>query len=458
MADHTRSASQGGVTLQPATAVVVGNMVGTGVFTSLGFQVAGIQSGFVLLFLWFVGGIFALCGALCYGELAAALPRSGGEYHFLSRIYHPAVGFVAGWISVAVGFAAPVALVAMAFGTYLAGIVTVPGLEAEQLALWTSVLLVAVVTGVHLAHIAVGSRFQSVFTTMKVILIVVLIACAFGLGTPQEISFLPGPGDLGLLTSESFAISLVFVMYAYTGWNAATYIVNEVHDPRRTVPRALLLGTAIVMVLYVGLNAAFLFSTPIGAMEGKVEVGLVAAQEILGERGGRVMASLICLGLVSALSAMTWAGPRVAQMMGEDYPVLRFLARRSAAGIPRVAVLWQTAIVFVLLFTASFEQVLVFVELLLLLSSVLTVAGVFWLRWREPDLARPLKAWGYPVTPLLFLAVCAWMMVYVVRERPHEALWGGVIVVAGLLLYVLAGGRRGATEGEDGAESAQDPD
>ena len=431
----------GTVTLVPATAVVVGNMVGTGVFTSLGFQLLGIQSGFVLMALWALGGVCALCGAFCYGELAAALPRSGGEYHFLSRIYHPVAGFLAGWVSVTVGFAAPVALVAMAFGKYFAGIVDVPGMCRSTLALLVSSVLVALVTAVHLLHIGVGSKFQSVFTGLKVGLILVLVGAAFLIGQSQGVSFLPRAGDVDQLFSQPFAVSLVYVMYAYTGWNAATYIVNEVKRPRETVPRALLLGTALVMLLYLGLNAAFLYSTPMAEMAGKEEVGLVAAQSIFGEQGGRIMGGLICVGLVSALSAMTWAGPRVAETIGDDYPALRWLAFKSRAGIPVLAVLWQTGIVYLLLFTSTFEVVLVYIELLLLLSALLTVAGVFWLRWREPELERPIQTWGYPVTPLLFIGVSVWMIVYVAKERPGEALWGVVTLGAGLLLYLLTRGR-----------------
>ena len=423
------------VTLLPATAVVIGNMVGTGVFTSLGFQLAGIQSGFVLMVLWTLGGVCALCGAVCYGELAAALPRSGGEYHLLSRIYHPAVGFLAGWISVTVGFAAPVALVAMAFGTYFAGI---SGVEGTQLPMLMSALLVFVVTAVHLLHIGVGSRFQSVFTSAKVILIVVLIAAAFLIGDSQEVSFLPKAGDWKVMVSNPFAVSLVFVMYAYTGWNAAVYIVDEVDEPRKTVPRALLAGTALVMILYLGLNAAFLYSTPIAEMKGKVEVGLVAAQSIFGDAGGKIMASLICLGLISALSAMTWAGPRVAQRMGEDFHALRVLSITSRSGIPYVAVLWQSAVVYLLLFTSSFEAVLVYVELLLVLFALLTVIGLFWLRIRQPDLERPVKAWGYPVTPAIFIGVSLWMMVYVVRAKPVGALWSLATVAVGGGVYLIA--------------------
>ena len=231
-------------------------------------------------------------------------------------------------------------------------------------------------------------------------------------------------------------------MYSYEGWNAATYIAGEVRNPQRTVPIALLAGTAIVTVSYVLVNAAFLYSTPLSAMEGELKVGLIAGREIFGQRGGDVMAVLIGLGLISSISAMTWAGPRVAEMMGEDYRGLRLLGWKSRHGVPVWAILWQTTIVFVLLLTATFEAVLVFLQFLLLMSSFLTVMGVIVLRVRQPDLPRPYRAWGYPVTPLLFLTMSGFMMFHIVREQAVEALWGFAILGGGLLLYLVA--RRGS--------------
>ena len=440
------SASSRPVTLVPAIAVVVGNMVGTGVFTSLGYQLLDIQSGFVLMVLWVLGGGCALCGAVCYGELAAAFPRSGGEYHLLSRIYHPSLGFLAGWISVTVGFAAPIALGAMAFGTYFSGAMALGGETWPRI---LSVVVVLAVAGIHLRPIELAARFQSVFTALKVIFILVLLLACFLLGERQDVSFLPRQGDLNLLFSPEFAIALVFVMYAYTGWNAATYIVDEVQEPERTVPRALLVGTGIVTLLYLLLNGAFLYSAPMESMAGEMDVAKVAAGHVLGETGGRVMAGLISFGLVSALSAMIWVGPRVAQRMGEDFRGLGVLARKSRSGIPANAIFLQTAVVLVLILTSSFEQVLVYIELLLVLFALVTVAGVFWLRGRQPGLSRPVKAWGYPFTPALFVAVNAWMVVYIIRDKPGETLWGLATLAVGLVVYFLAqrggGGESGTT-------------
>ena len=435
------AASSRPVTLGPAIAVVVGNMVGTGVFTSLGYQLVDIQSGFVLMLLWGLGGGCALCGAVCYGELAAAFPRSGGEYHLLSQVYHPALGFLAGWISVTVGFAAPIALGAMAFGTYFSGALSFEG-EA-----WPMILSVAVVLGVagiHLRPIGLGSRFQSIFTALKVLCIGALIVACFLLGGGQKVSFLPREVDFALVFSAEFAIALVFVMYAYTGWNAATYIVDEVRDPQRTVPRALLVGTALVTVLYIGLNGGFLYSAPVDSMKGEIEVAKVAADHVLGETGGRVMAGLISFGLVSMLSASIWVGPRVAQRMGEDFRGLRLLARKSRSGIPANAVFLQTGVAIALILTSSFEQVLVYIELLLVLFALVTVAGVFWLRINHPDRARPVKAWGYPFTPVFFVAVNIWMVVYIIRDKPEETLWGLATLALGVGVYFLAQRDRGA--------------
>ena len=245
------------VTPVTATALAVANMIGIGVFTSLGFQVKDLPSGFTLLMLWVVGGVIALCGALSYAELATVFPRSGGEYNFLSRIYHRALGFIAGWVSATVGFTAPTALAAMAFGSYFAGVV--PGVPPLALAL----ALVWSIALVHLRGIDRASTFQNVSTFIKVVLIVVFIVAAFALGTPSSISFAPSARDVGHIASPAFAVSLAFVMYSYAGWNAVTYIAGEVRDPQRTLPYSVIVAVVTVTVLYVGLNAVFLYSTPI---------------------------------------------------------------------------------------------------------------------------------------------------------------------------------------------------
>jgi APA family basic amino acid/polyamine antiporter len=427
--------------LYTATAIVAANMIGTGVFTSLGFQIIDLKDGFSISLLWLIGGIAALCGALTYGELGAAMPRSGGEYHFLSQIFHPAVGFLSGWVSALVGFSAPIAAAAMAVGRYgtqamLASGVIAPGSET----LMVTMIVIGVVTLVSFVHtlqLRFISRFQVFFTSLKIGLILILVLSGFALAKSQGISFLPGAESMKFVFSAPFAISLVFVMYAYSGWNAATYMVNEIEDPGKNLPRSLFLGTLIVILLYVPLNMVFLYSTPMSDMMGKPEVGFIAANYIFGNAGAILMGALISLGLISAISSMVWAGPRVSQVMGEDYRMLRFLQVKNRNGVPIYALLFQYVIVILLALSSRFDQIITYIGFILSLSSFLTVLGVFVLRWRKPDLERPYRTWGYPVTPVVFLLVTGWMMVFVLRDRPVESLAGLATVMVGLILYYI---------------------
>ncbi len=439
------------ISLFAAMCLVVANMVGTGVFTSLGFQVGDLPSGFVIMALWLLGGICALAGALCYAELAAALPRSGGEYHLITRTLHPVPGFLAGWLSATVGFAAPIALAAMALGKYFVGLVhPEPGgimIGVTFLSQWmpplpleTVVALsaAALLTLVHLRGVRIGELFQSGVTAFNLTLIFAVIVAGFLISEVQPVHFTPSPGDGALVLKPAFAISLVYVMYAYTGWNAAIYIVSEIRDPARNVPRALLYGTLIVTVLYLGLNAVFLRSTSIDELTGKVEVGLLAGTHIFGPTGGRIVGGFICLGLVASVSAMTWVGPRVSATMGEDYAALRWLGEKSRVGVPVNALLSQFVIVAALIVSSTFDKVLVYVQFALTLFSALAVLGLMVLRWRQPELPRPFRVPFYPLTPLLFLAVSGWMLWHVVRDKPAESFYGLLTIAAGLLIYFLS--------------------
>lgn len=409
-------------------------MVGTGIFTSLGFQVGDLPTGFSIMALWFVGGVCALCGALSYAELGAALPRSGGEYHFLGRIYHPAVGFLAGWVSATVGFAAPVAIAAGPFGAYIHGVWP----AANPLILSLAVVWIATLALTR--DFKLSSVFQDASTLLKIALVLVIIAAGFLVANTQPVSFLPVNGDGRLIVSAPFAGSLFYVMYSYSGWNASTYIVGEVRNPGRTIPLSLGLGTLLVAALYLAVNAVFLRTTPASEMAGHEQVALIAGRHIFGETGGNAMALFICAGLVSTVSSMMWIGPRVTVAMGEDLRAFAWLARKNARGVPVTAILAQGAIASVLLITASFQKVVGFVQFALTLSSALAVFGVFVLRWRQPDLPRPYKTWGYPFTPLVFLSISIWMMWHMLEDARTRtpSLLGLGTMLSGLAIYWLS--------------------
>jgi APA family basic amino acid/polyamine antiporter len=382
--------------------------------------------------LWIIGGIVALCGALCYGELSAALPRSGGEYHFLSQIYHPALGFMAGFISATVGFAAPIALAAMAFGTYFVGVF---GVGSPVL---LSFIVVWVVTLFHLRNLQIGSAFQNFATVVKLLLIGALIFAGLFVQTKQPISFLPAHGDVVAIFGGPFAVSLVYVMYSYSGWNAAAYITGEIKKPEKNVPYSLLAGTGLVIVIYVLLNAVFLATTPVQELKGQIQVALIAGKHIFGTNGGRVAGAVICLGLVSAISSMTWVGPRVSMSMGEDHWLLRTVGRKNPHGIPTNAIVLQLLIVNVLLLTRSFESIVQYTQFSLLLCSLFTVFGVMVLRVTRPEIARPYRVWAYPLPPIIFSVLTVWMMFYLLRAKTIESLAGLATAFVGLLLYFCA--------------------
>lgn len=413
-----------------ASAVIIANMIGTGVFTSLGYQLVDIKSGFVLIMLWVVGGVTALCGALTYAELGAALPRSGGEYNFLGRIYHPAVGFVSGWISATIGFAAPVALAAITFGSYLSA--AIPSLSPT----WLAVGLIGIVTLAHTGRRRRSSNFQRVFTAVKVSLIVGFCAlCWFLGGEPQPVSLLPAAGDGSLLLGGAFAVSLIYVNYAYTGWNSVTYLINEIDDARRNLPRILITSTLTVMVLYVALNATFLHVAPISALEGKVEVGYIAAQHVFGAAGASAISIVLSLLLVSTVSAMTIAGPRVLQVIGEDFALFRRLARCNEDGIPTAAICVQSGLALIFVLTSSFQSILLFSGFILGLNTVFAVSGVIVLRWRQPDLPRPYRTWLYPLPPLIYLALMIWTLIFIVKSQPTEAWLALTLITVGTACY-----------------------
>jgi basic amino acid/polyamine antiporter, APA family len=418
-----------------ASSIVIANIIGTGIFTSLGFQLVDIQSGFPLLMLWIIGGIAAFCGALCYGELSAALPRSGGEYHFLSKIYHPALGFMAGFVSATVGFAAPIALAAMAFGKYFVGVF---GVGSPML---LSFVVVWAVTVFHLGNLRVGSVFQNLSTLVKLLLIGALITAGLFVQTKQPISFLPASGDAIAIFGGPFAVALVYVMYSYSGWNAAAYITGEIKKPEKNVPRSLLAGTGLVIVIYVLLNAVFLATTPVQELKGQIEVALIAGKHIFGTNGGRAAGAVICLGLVSAISSMTWIGPRVSMSMGEDHWLLRMLGRKNPHGIPTNAIVLQLLIVNMLLLTRSFQSVVQYTQFSLLLCSLFAVVGVMVLRATRPEMPRPYRVWAYPLPPIIFSVITLWMMFYLLRWKTIESLAGLATALAGLLLYFFAGKR-----------------
>lgn len=412
-----------------AAALVIANMIGTGVFTSLGFQLVDIQNSWSIIVLWVLGGVMALIGALCYAEVGSAFPKSGGEYVFLSRLYHPFLGYLAGWVSLFVGFAAPVALAAMALGAYGSNVVDVP---PKYLAL--GVLLI--VSAIHSFNLRASSRFQAWATWFKVLLIGFLIGAGMLIGREATALDFSSGWTLEVLT-PSFAIAFVYVSYSYTGWNAAAYIIEEVDRPKVNLPKALVQGTLLVMLLYVLLQLVFLKHGSLESLQGVLEVGHVFAENAFGPGGASLINLLIAFFLISSISAMVWVGPRVSMAMGEDYRLWGFLKRRNRHEIPVTAIWFQTVVSMAYVITGTFESVLLYCGFILQLSSAMAVAGVFVLRKKGIAPDRFKSPW-YPLLPIIFVLLSLWILGYLLADQPRESLTGLSILALGAATYFLS--------------------
>lgn len=406
-----------------AAALVVTSMIGTGVFTTTGFLLRDLGSPSAVLALWLIGGLVAAAGAVSYAELSSVHPRNGGEFALIGRVFHPAAGFVAGFVGVFAGFAGPIAASSLAFGGYLA--VAVPGVPELPAAL----ALIAATALVQGWDPGVGRPMHLVVTAVEVALIAAFLA--FGLTHPSpEAADGPRIGGAG-----AAATGLVFVSYAYSGWNSVAYVAGELRDPQRDGPWAVFVGTGVVTALYVALNAAFLASAPASALAGQAEVGAVAATAWFGDVGGRVVAALIAWCLATMVLAMFESGPRLVAAIGDEVPALRPLAARNARGAPVRAVALLGVAAATMAAGASFERLLTWMGLLLAASSAVVVLGVPWRRWREPHRPAPFRAPLHPLTPLAYVGVTAWMIAFAVRADPTVGAAAVGLAAAGFGLW-----------------------
>jgi APA family basic amino acid/polyamine antiporter len=434
------------VGLRSATLLVLANIIGAGIFTTTGFQAADLGHPGWILALWVAGGVLAFCGAVCYGELGAAMPRAGAEYVYLRETYGGMFGFMSGFVSLVAGFSAPIASASKGFSRYLTHFFpalaedprVVGGLGAND---GIAVGLVWVLIAIQLRGARSGMRFSDVITSFKVVGVVAIIlgAAAFGrgdIGNLVQVSPVYAGLD-GAALSEALATSLIFVMFCYSGWNASAYLAAEFENPQRDLPRSLLLGTALVVLLYLGINLVYFYGADVEQLAGVVEVGLVASRNLFGPGGTSAVTLVLCLSLVASATAMTIAGPRVYYALGKDYPLFGFLSRTDASrGSPVAALLLQGSVTTAIIVSGSIDQIMQYAGFTLTLFASLAVSCVIVLRFRRPELPRPFRTWGYPATPILFLTASAWMMFWSMRARPLESTLAFLTVLAGGLLFV----------------------
>jgi basic amino acid/polyamine antiporter, APA family len=429
--------------LATAVFVVVSSMIGTGVLTTSGFTVVFTGSNQLMLALWVVGGVLALCGALSLAELAAALPESGGDYLFLREAYGPLAGFLSGWVSFLIGFGGPIAASSAASAKYLLVPLRLEGRlgEGAELGLATAVIVGLAV--VHCLGRRSTIRAQAGMTVAKLVILVTLavVGVAAGQGGWANLADRPrvSPG-----LAVAMASSLVYISYAYTGWNAAAYVAGEVASPRRNVPRAILLGTGLVTGLYLALNLAYALALPAAdvraiaadrGLDAVAPIAQLAAERLFGPRVADPLSLAIGLALLASVSAYVLTGPRVAAAMARAGQFPALASRESRAGAPVTATILQAGWAVVLLWTASFETILLYAGVGLAIFSMLSVAAVVVLRTRRPELARPFRVPWYPVPPVVYLLGTGLLTAAVAWERPVVAAVSLATIAAGVPVH-----------------------
>jgi len=419
------------LSLFAAVSLVISSMVGTGVFTSLGYQLVDIQSVFALLMLWLIGGVISLFGALSYCELASALPKSGGEYYLLSRILHPSIGLSAGLVSATVGFSAPAVLAAIALASYLNPIV--PFINIKIVAIF----VILSMNFMHAYSLDTGKSFQVWSTFLKLLIIFSFVSIGLLFDNKQSISFIPRSEDFGILFSPEFAVNLVWVSYAYAGWNSSIYVVGEIIQPNKNIFRSILIGTLIVTALYVLLNYVFLLISPIDALMGKIEIGYISSINLFGLKTAKIVSFFIGLLLLSTVSSYVYIGPRIIQAIGKDYEKIKFLSKVNKQGVPLNAFSLQLFISLIFIISSTFEEVMLYTGIILIITTSITVCSLIYLRINEPNLKRVYKVWGYPFTPIIFIILNTWILYYTIRLQPFESLIGVCLIVISLGLYLL---------------------
>jgi basic amino acid/polyamine antiporter, APA family len=432
------------------TAIVIANMIGTGIFTTTGFLAGDLGRPSLLLGIWVVGAIIAVAGCLCYSELGVNLPESGGEYIFLREAWGPVWGFLSGWISFFAGFAAPIAAAALAFSDYFAHFfpsfaVTGAAATSRGTAGWfhtgnghlLAVGIVLVFSAINVVGLRLAARIQNVITVLKLGVLVLFLGFAFavGHGSLGHFSQTAGRTSSHSLPAQ-FAVSLIFVMFAYSGWNAATYVSGEIKNPTKTLPAAMVVGTLTVAGFYLLLNVAYVYALPLESMKGVVAIGEAAAGALFGLRGGNFFSAIMSVGLLSCVSAMMIAGPRVYFAMAVDRCFFPTAARiHPKWGTPTYAIIYQALAAIVMILTGTFESLVYYIGFALIFFAALAVAGMIRLRHRLGWKTLGIVNWGYPLAPGLFIVASVWMLFYTASMRPKESAMGLLTILLGAALY-----------------------
>lgn len=418
------------------------NIIGTGIFTTSGFIMGFLGNPLLMLSLWFAGGIIALCGAIAFGELGATFPEAGGEYIFITKLFSPLLGFLSGWLSLIVGFSAPIAASAIGFSEYLT--LAIPSLQSflnanglfnpALIKKLFSIIIILIFTLIHSRGLVFGAMVQNVLTILKVALIAGVIIAGFTVGNGSLQHFYPESQFQFTFSGwKSIGLSLMFVMFAYSGWNSATYIGSEIKSPQKVIPKSLLISTGIVVVLYLLFNMFFVYAIPPVEMNGVTEIAGLAAGKAFGPIAESVISLLISFALISSLSAFIILGPRVYYSMTKEGYFFEFAAKvHPKYKVPVGAILLQSSIAIVLVLSGTFEQILVYMGFSLGIFPIIAVLGVFKLRLSGKS---ALKLPGFPAVHIIFIITGIAILILAFFERPLESSIAILTALTGIPVY-----------------------
>jgi len=424
--------------LSTSTYVVIASMVGTGILVSPGYMMASLKSYPVIFGLWALGGLLALCGALCVAELAAALPRAGGEYVYLREAYGPMPAFLSGWTSFFLGFSAPLAVAGYIAALYL---LTPFGLADRQghLVQTTAAAIIVAITVPNLIGHRQSAWTQNLTTILKLGLFAALVVMAFLCGKGRFAHITEGQ-SIGNVQLGTAATQLFYVMFGYSGWNAASYLAGEVKNPAKTLPRSLLLGTGLVIVLYLALNLVFAYAVPLAdvGFDNAERVPQLAVQNLFGPGASSVFSVLLGLAFLATISAFIITGPRVYYAMAKDglFPSVAGIVS-AKGGVPVYAMALQSACAIVILFVTDFQNLYKYASVGLSIFALLFIGAVYVLRWRRPDMERPFRVPGYPVVPAIFMIVVLFMTVFAFMQWQRPSLYSLGSILVGIPVYYL---------------------
>ena len=430
---HPRDLLRRELTFLDATMLVVSSVIGVGIFLTPGAIADILPAPGLILAAWIAGGLLSLAGALANAELGAMYPHAGGDYVYLREAYHPLAGFLIGWLSFFVIYAGTVATLAAGFAEGLDHFVPL-GTGGKVAA---AVLITAATSSINYVGVRAGARVNNVTAAIKIVALIGLVAIGPLLGGGSLTHLTPLVPDLSGVPPSHFGLALSPVLFSYLGWNACVYVASEIHDPGRTVPRALFTGLGLCTAIYLLVNLAYLYAMPIEQLRGNNHVGEDVARVFFGAAGGTIGAVLILASIVSCLNATILVGPRIAYAMaldglffgGVDRVHLRYQTPHVA-----IAVQGLTAVALVVVLQ-SFPSVLDYTTFAIVLATMADTTALYALRRRQPDRPRPYRAWGYPLVPALYLVANAGIAFAMLRGRPLECAVALGVAATGLPFY-----------------------